>query len=56
MSSIKRNVPKVFEPQIIGQSMDFARSFAARAPNLFRELPLFEPAIEQTAPPRSPSP
>ena len=34
---------------IIGQSMDFARSSAARAPNRFRELPLFEPAAERCA-------
>src|SRR6476620_10972919 len=34
---------------IIGQSMDFARSSAARAPNRFRELPLFEPAVERCA-------
>ncbi len=33
---------------IIGQSMDFARSFA-RAPNRFRVLPLFEPAAERCA-------
>jgi hypothetical protein len=29
--------------------MDFARSSAARAPNRFRELPLFEPAAERCA-------
>ena len=34
---------------IIGQSMDFARSSAARAPNRFRVLPLFEPAAERCA-------
>jgi hypothetical protein len=34
---------------IIGQSMDFARSSAARTANRFRELPLFEPAAERCA-------
>ena len=34
---------------IIGQSMDFARSSAARAANRFRVLPLFEPAAERCA-------
>lgn len=34
---------------IIGHSMDFARSSAARTANRFRELPLFEPAAERWA-------
>jgi len=34
---------------IIGQSMDLARSSAARMANRFRELPLFEPAAERCA-------
>ena len=34
---------------IIGQSMDFTRSSAVRAPNRFRLLPLFEPAAERCA-------
>jgi hypothetical protein len=34
---------------IIGQSMDFTRSSAARTANRFRELPLFEPAAERCA-------
>src|SRR6202040_2501750 len=34
---------------IIGQSMDFARSSAARTANRFREIPLFEPAAGRSA-------